>query len=433
MSCKRTARRPPKLLKLRVDSLAFGGDAVGRDADGRVTFVPDAAPGDQVEVRLVEEHKGFARALLERVIEPSPERVVPPCPIVEECGGCQWQHVAVATQRTAKADIVRRALRKVVAPDDVRPIATPVADLGWRRRARLRFRAPSLGYVARRSHRLVDVASCLQLEPALDAALAAVRARLAPILGSLGGGELAMVTSGRGEVQVLIEAHATAALAAPGAALVGEAGIVGVILRAGGGGPDVTFGATEIDLGDDADAPFYARADGFQQASAAGNATLRALVGEGAGPLAGRRVLELHAGSANFTRDLAAAAAHVTAVEEVAPAAALGARTLAARGLGDRVTWRASTTSAALADAQLARPELLVLDPPRVGLAAGEAAALAALVPERIVYVSCDPETLARDLATIVAGGYRVAWAAPVDLMPQTYHVETVVRLDRLA
>jgi len=309
----------------------------------------------------------------------------------------------------------------------VRALVAPVPDLRWRRRARLRFRSASIGYTARRSHRLVEVQACLQLEPALEAALAALRAQLGAAL--VGGGELSLVGSARAEVHVLIEAHEVAALAAPTAALVGAAGIVGVVLRPANG-PDVTLGAAELDLADDADAPFYARADGFQQASAAGNAALRALVREAGGALAGLRVLELHAGSANFTRDLAAAAAHVVAVEEVAPAAALGARTLAARGLADRVEWRASTVGAALADPSL-RPDLVLLDPPRVGLGPGEAVALARLGAARIVYVSCDPETLARDLATITAGGYRVAWATPVDLMPQTYHVESVVLLDR--
>jgi 23S rRNA (uracil1939-C5)-methyltransferase len=423
MSCKRTARRPPKLLKLRVDSLAFGGDAVGRDADGRVTFVPDAAPGDLVEVRLVEEHKGWARAALERVLEPGEARVDAPCPIYDACGGCQWQHVSIAAQRAAKQDIVKRALRKVVA--EVRPLLAPVPDLRWRRRARLRFRSSTIGYAERRSHRLIDVLACLQLEPALEAALAAVRAQLGPAL--VGGGELSMVSSARGQVHLMIEAHEVSGLAAAG--LVGQAGIAGLVLRPAHG-PDVSFGAPEIDLADDADAPFFARADGFQQASAAGNAALRALVREDSAPLHGQRVLELHAGSGNFTRDLAAAAAHVVAVEEVAPAAALGARSLAARGL--HAEWRMQTTAAALADREL-RPDVVVLDPPRVGLQPGEAAALAGLGAARIVYVSCDPETLARDLGTLVASGYRVAHATPVDLMPQTYHVETVVRLERAA
>ncbi len=435
MTCKRTARRPPKLLKLRVDSLAFGGDGVGRDQDGRVTFVPDAAPGDQVEVRLIEEHKGFARAALERVLERSPDRVDAPCPVYAECGGCQWQHVSIGAQRAAKADIVRRALRKVATGDTVRPLVAPVPDFRWRRRARLRFRSQTLGYLARRSHRLVDVPVCLQLEPALEAALTAVRARLAPALS--GGGELSMVTSARGQVQLMIEAHDVAPLEAPARAFLGEAGVVGVILRPPRG-EDLVIGAADIDLADDPSslesagegAPFFARADGFQQASAPGNASLRALVRDAAGALAGRRVLELHAGSANFTRDLAAGAAHVVAVEEAAPAVALGVRTLAARGLAERVEWRAQPVGAALADAAL-RPDLVLLDPPRVGLAPGEAAALAALGAQVIVYVSCDPETLARDLGTLVTGGYRVHWATPVDLMPQTYHVETVVLLER--
>ncbi len=412
------------MVKLTVDSLSFGGDGVGRDADGRVTFVPGAAPGDRVEARLVEEHKGYAHAALERVIEPGASRVAPGCALFSECGGCQWQHVAIDAQRAAKQEIVRRALRKVT--DSVAPIVTPSPDYRWRRRARLRLRGGALGYHARRSHRMVDVATCPQLEPALDAALAAVRARLLPVFA--GSGELELLCSLRGEVQVAVEGRGAAALGEAAAALLGSAGIVGVLLREEERAEPIVVGAEMIDLADDPAGPFWARADAFAQVSAPGNAALRALVVAGAGAHAGQQVLELHAGSANFTRDLAAAAAHVTAVEEAPLAAALAARTLAGRGLAERISWRAVPVAAALAGA--ARPDLVVLDPPRTGLNPGEAAALAALAAPRIVYVSCDPETLARDLAIMVAAGYRVASATPVDLMPQTYHVETVVALD---
>jgi 23S rRNA (uracil1939-C5)-methyltransferase len=397
MSCKRTARRPPPRLVLDLDGLAFGGDAVGRDAGGRVVFVPGGAPGDRVEVELEEERKGYARARLARVIRPG-ARVDPPCPrYLAGCGGCQWQHVALEAQRAAKADVVARALRRA---GPVEPLLAPAPAFGWRRRARLRYRGGRVGYAERRSHRLVDVDACPQLEPALDDALRAVRG-----LGLEGAGELELLVTGRGEVHVAISGAA-----AGSDRLVGQAGIAGVFA----GGRD--HGAARVDLADDA-RPFFTRADVFAQATAAGNRLLRDLVLAGAGPLAGRRVLELHAGSGNFTRDLARAAAHVTAVEESAAALALAAENLA----GLPVELRNGPAERAGASGY----DVIVVDPPRAGLDPALAASLAGH-PGPLVYVSCDPSTLGRDLALL---GRRLVRATPLDLMPQTFHVEVVTVL----
>jgi 23S rRNA (uracil1939-C5)-methyltransferase len=397
MTCKRTARRPPRRLRVELDSLAFGGDAVGRDDEGRVVFVPGGAPGDTVLVTVEEERKGYARAALERVLRAGPARVEPPCPrYLEGCGGCQWQHVAAEAQRAAKTDIVRRALRHAGPVEDAR---APSPPFGWRRRARLRFRNGSVGYLARRSHRLVDVDRCPQLEPALEAALVALRA-----LRFEGGGEIELLLGGRGDVHAVLPAVAGAA------ELVGVAGIAGVI--AGG----VVHGADRIDLADDRE-PFWSRADVFAQASASGNLALRRLVLEAAGPLAGRRVLELFAGSGNFTRDLAREA-EVVAVEESAAAVELARANLAARGL--RAELRAAP--AAVPDGHF---DLIVVDPPRAGLLPPLVAALAT-TRAPIVYVSCDPNTLARDAKLL---GRRLERAIPLDLMPQTFHIEVVAVL----
>jgi 23S rRNA (uracil1939-C5)-methyltransferase len=403
VTCARTGRRPPETVRLTIDSLAFGGDGVGRDDDGRVVFVPGTAPGDEVVATIVEQKKGFARADLARVVRPG-ARVAPSCPRFDAgCGGCQWQHVALAAQRAAKADIVARALRHVVPPEAIRAMATPSPPLGWRRRARLRFRRGAVGYLARRSHELVDVDTCPQLEPSVDAALAAIRG-----VALAGAGDIELLVTRRGEVHVAVDGpEVRAADLAP---LLGRAGIVGI------GARGETLGAAEVDLGD-GDAPFWATADAFAQASAAGNDLLRALVREAAGPTAGARVLELYAGSGNFTRDFVGA--DVVAVEESAAAAARLPRNA-------RADVRAEP-----AHVPAGPFDVVVVDPPRTGLAPGLAAKLAALAAPRLVYVSCDPPTLARDLAPLRAAGYRPAWAQPIDLMPQTFHVEVVVALAR--
>jgi 23S rRNA (uracil1939-C5)-methyltransferase len=194
------------------------------------------------------------------------------------------------------------------------------------------------------------------------------------------------------------------------APVLGQAGIVGI------SAPGESLGAAEVDLGDGASA-FWTSADAFVQVSDPGNDLLRALVAEAAGPTAGARVLELHAGSGNFTRDFAGA--EIVAVEESPVAAARLARNASAHIQIRRAqTWDGAGPF-----------DVILVDPPRTGLDPGLAARLAALRAPRFVYVSCDPPTLARDLAPLLGAGYRPLWAQPVDLMPQTFHVEIVTAL----
>lgn len=388
-------------IELGLDSLAFGGEAVGRDAGGRVVFVAGGAPGDRVVARVVESKRSFARAELVRVVTPG-ARVVPPCPLAERCGGCPWQHVPVEAQRAAKQAIVTRALGKSGA--EVAPIAAAPASLGYRTRARMSVRGGAVGFQARRSHALVDVDACPALDPALDAAMQAARRALGAIIGD--GGALSGLRRD-GAVELAIDSGAgadRAALRDAAERLVGTAGIARVSV-------------------DDPSAP----AAGFAQANQAQNEVLRRLVA-GAARADGRRVLELYAGDGNFTAVLAATAASGVAVEGERHAAARLGRLVA----GQR--WQVRAEPAERAVAALARAgerfDVVVLDPPRAGAAAA-VDGMAALGAARIVYVSCDPMTLQRDVAALGRAGYRARTAWPVDMMPHTWHVEVVCLLER--
>jgi 23S rRNA (uracil1939-C5)-methyltransferase len=399
--------------------------------------VPRTAPGDRVRVEIVEEHARWARGELVSIVEPSPVRVTPPCPLAAVCGGCHWQHVALDAQREAKVALVAGALRRSVAAGlELRPIATPAPALHWRRRARFhwtrpgdgapdipppageRAREPVIGLYAARSRRLIDVPTCPQLDPRLDAVLELVRKELGPSLRR--NGELHFVVGEIGEVHVVVDGGCDPARAA---ALVGRAGIAGVSLRGVGRRRVQTFGKTRIEL----DAELVAAADDFAQATAEGNRALRAEVevALGAGP---GRLLELYAGAGNFTRDALASGWDVTATDRETPAdtgAPPGSDDGGARwlpGLAEHVVAR-------LADAG-ERFDAVLLDPPRMG--AREACAeLGRLGPRRIVYVSCDPATLGRDADVLLGQGYEPRWARPVDLMPQTAHVEVVCVFER--
>jgi len=380
------------IIELSIASLAAGGDGVGRDDTGRVTFVPATAPGDRVRVNITKATKSFARGELVEVITPGASRVEPSCRYaLAGCGGCSWQHVARAEQLAAKQAIVESALRKLAVT--IHPIADPGPALGWRRRARFHVAGGVIGLYAHDSHRVIAIETCPQLEPALDAALAAVIAARPP------DGELVLAIGVRGEIVVGVERAWPAA-----ETLIGRAGIVGAAVA------DRRIGTTVIDI----EPGLAAGPWDFAQASAAGNRALvaRTLAAVGDGP---GRLLELYAGAGNFTRGFVAAGWDVLATDHVAPAKPVSRFEV---GPVERVL------------AARAGPiDVIVLDPPRTG-AADAIAGILRLAPRRVVYVSCDPATLARDVARLdgklVAGE---AW--PLDLMPHTSHVEVVMRLDR--
>ncbi len=416
-------------ITLRVDSLAFGGDAVGRDASGRVVFVPGGAPGDLVEVRVTESKRNYGRSELLRVLEPG-ARVTPPCPLAATCGGCPWMHVEDHAQLAAKEQIVKHALAK--SGCEVLPILGSSAWLHYRVRARMTARGGALGFLSRRSHRVVDVQTCAALDPRLDAALQAAREVIAAALGE--GGTVGGLVSNDGRVHLSIEAGQGAVLetlADQTAVLIGRAGIEGVVVHAG----DVSryHGSRRLTL----EGGFQASAEGFAQASAGQNEVLRAIVKEWAVPSsedAPPRVLELYAGDGNFTRDLVRRA-RVVAVEGDRDAAARlvdNLRSGMPRGMGTLDRWSVRAEPAATAVSRLAgeKFDVVVLDPPRTG-AAEAIFGIADLAAPRIVYVSCDPMTLARDSARLAEAGYRALKAQPIDMMPHTSHVELVCLLEK--
>ncbi len=423
-------------ITLRLSSLAFGGDAVGRDDEGRVTFVAGGAPGDLVRVRLTERKKAYARGDLEQVIEPG-ARVAAPCPLVDRgadsCGGCPWQHVELAAQLAAKEEIVRHALEKSGAL--VEPILPAPAWLGYRTRAKMTGRGRAIGFHAHRSHRVVDVDHCLALDPRLDAAMQAARQALGSALGE--EGTLSGLLAPDGEVQLAIEPGWNAApetLADLAGALLHAHGIAGVTVRAQG--TTRVYGAPLLDIG----SGHLASAAGFAQANFAQNEVLRRLVRSlalPAGEPGERRLLELYAGDGNFTRDLVARA-QVVAVESDRDAAArlIENLRLASPRTPTSQRWSVRAESAATATRKLAeageRFDVVVLDPPRSG-ALDALSDLVALFPERIVYISCDPMTLARDLGRLTDSGYRATRAQPIDMMPHAAHVEVVALVERIS
>jgi 23S rRNA (uracil1939-C5)-methyltransferase len=426
---------------VEIRDLAHGGEGVGKAVDGddaRVWFVENALPGERVRVEVVGEHKRWLRGRVVELLERSPLRVTPPCPVADRCGGCTWQHVDPVAQAQLKADIVANQLRRLGVPT---PVAVPSPRaLGYRRRARLHYRregqALELGFFGQGSHELVDAPRCPVLDPALDWAMQQLRGWVTwlPATGSVHG-----LSNGIEVVLGLPGVRPQPGLEAAIRELIArssesEAGprLVGVQLR--GGREHVGIGRTSIEL--DGDGPTPPVTQGpftFSQAQAEQNAALVEHVVAMAQP-AERRVLELHAGVGNFSRALARSAKRVWTVDGDREAVANLQRTAERWGLSINVK-RAQAEKLLGKLAGGGRTyEVVVCDPPRSGIGVQAAKDLIAVASERIVYVSCDPATLARDLAVMVAAGspFELVDLRVFDMMPMTAEVEVVATLARL-
>ncbi|MDQ6720087.1 MAG: class I SAM-dependent RNA methyltransferase [Candidatus Dormibacteraeota bacterium] len=407
---------------LRPTSPAHGGASVARD-NGKVWLVNYALPGEVVEAEPRGKQGGVAVANATSVIEASPHRVEPRCPYFGDCGGCQWQHAAYEHQLALKRQVVEEAWARAglqLPPD------TPVLrmDDPWRYRIRGEFEAvPTaegwrFGFHRLRSHSVLAIATCdihyLRIEQALPAfAQAANELHLTELQNLL----LTVEPSGRGLLWRL--RHKGKEPEWPRdefARRVGEMLPDQVLL-------DDAMGLEFWDMS------FRVRSDTFVQTNYKQMLVLYETALDMLGTSSGDHVLDLYAGIGTISVAIARNAAGVTAVEENPRAVQVGR--LNARINSARVEYLPGKVETALRQVRLGRHRAAILDPPRAGCEPAALAELLRLGPERLVYVSCEPSTHARDLIALVRGGYRVRRAAIVDMFPQTYHIETVALLER--
>lgn len=390
------------------DRLATGGEAVARAEDGRVVFVVGAAPNETVEVEVTQEKKRFLRARVLRVIEPSPARVEPECAHYDVCGGCVLQHVDAAVQTRLKDAAAVQTLARVgrVEPGSYEHLAPwSGAAYGYRTRARFAVAERVVGYRGSKSHAVVDVTACPILASGTARALEALRA-LAEAEG--------FATEGVVDVSVIATSSDVLADATEAQDALAPYGV-----RAD---PDATLEA------DDGRGLLLLSPRVFAQANADGNAALVDQVAAWVEAAAPRVVLELYSGSGNFTRAIAKHAERVVAVEQSGEAAELAKR-VAADGVE---TWGVSVESGLLQWRGAGEDaDLVLLDPPRRGMDPAALEALVAIAPPRIVYVSCDPGTFARDAAALADAGYRLEAFRVFDLYPHTAHVECAATFAR--
>jgi len=387
---------------VRIDALAAGGDGIGREPEGRVVFVPYAAPGERVRVRIDQRRRRYAHATLIEVLEPGPARVEPRCEWFGECGGCSWQHVDYPAQLEAKAGIVRDALVRIggFALEAPPPIHASPRPYGYRGRTRVSVEGGRVGFRRRRSNELCATGHCPVLLPELDRELARL-ARQPPARD----GEWELAAAG-GTPRAVDLAHPE------GPRLVLESAGERVETS-----PGVFFQANALLLG-----------------------LLIDRVLERCG--SGERCVELYAGAGLFTLPLARRFESLLAVEGHEAASADLARNLRSAGLGAvdareapmesrnaSVECREAPVESVLRELAGQAPDVLLLDPPRTGLPPRGAEDLVAVGARRVVYLSCDPATQARDLRTLREAGYALESLEAFDLFPQTPHVEALATL----
>jgi len=410
--------------RVEIDRLASGGDGVGRLEDGRVVFVPFAAPGDVLRVEIVERRKRHARARIVEIESPGPARRLPRCPVFGSCGGCVWQHLEYPAQLEAKRAILLDAVVRIggLEPPGAVAMCGSPEEFGYRSRARVLATGGKVGFRRLRSHELEPIEHCPVLSPPVDRALADAarigQTRQTRQMRPTGGLES---RAARGERR--------APRAGGGLAVEVEiaAGCGGVV-RAGSLDPEALASGPPLEL--EVDGERLRVSPGvFTQANELVLPELCASVRREAG--SGRRLAELFAGAGTFTLSLARRFDGLLAVESNARATGDLAFNLERAGLASRVEVRTQAVEQALGAIAAFEPELIVLDPPRSGLAPGCAVGVAGAGARRIVYVSCDPATLARDLRLIVEAGYRLVRLQGFDLFPQTQHVEALAVLDQ--
>ena len=416
---------------LAIEAMSHGADAVARDK-GKVVFVSAGAPGDVVDVEITETHGRFSRGTICKVNSAAKARREPRCQYVGRCGGCQWQHLSYPAQLEAKYRNLSDHLLRIAGIADPRPMPVLASPAEWRYRNRINLRTDGhrLGFYRAESRELVEIEECLIAATPIERAIGAARRWLGTVQTKIR--RLALIASESAPGVVLV-ANAEGRFAVGDdtsnrrTVMTETDGTVrGVVMfgkrwRHSWGNVDVSFiidGDTLTTTGGE-----------FTQVNLEANRLLTESVLTLGGISSGNEVIDLYCGAGNLTVPVARRGARVLGVERSARATADAEANARRLGL-DNCLFLCGPVEKALANlaAERPRPQVVILDPPR----GGSAAILADMVrlgPRRVVYVSCDPPTLARDLATLARHGYHLEAVQPIDFFPHTYHLEVVAAL----
>lgn len=401
---------------IEITGITHGGEGVGRLPEGMAVFVAGTIPGEVVDLEVTDRRKRFAFARPTAITTPSPDRIDPPCPHYSSCGGCDVMHASVERQRAMKTRVVREQLTRLGKLEDP-PVEDCLAvgpDTGYRTRARLHADAAGrFGFHAAGTNDVVPIDACLVLAPRAAEVLEAFR-------------------DARGVAAMEVRGH-------------DRTGAAAVVIEPGPGGLELPDGDLPVLLRQPDGEVLAFRGDGeltevvgeltyrfdgscFFQANTGGADAIVQHVLAAAGDIDGALVWDLYAGVGLLSLPLAAAGAEVLAVE----GHARSARWCEVNATDHRLPVEVVTQDVA----QFVRdaggddaPDVVVLDPPRTGAGEAVVQAIAAQRPAAIVYVACDVAALARDVRILAERGYRLQRAVPLDVFPQTHHVEIVAIL----
>ena len=431
-------------IEVTIEKLVYGGEGLARTPEG-IVLIPGALPAEQVKIELEPAKRGVRRARLLEIMTPSPFRIAAPCPYFASCGGCHHQQTGYEQQLEWKRAILAECFERIGKLKIAAPINTIAAEpWGYRNRIRLHARKEggtlAVGFQKPASNELCRVEDCAISAPALQETIQRLAAGELTDAFPTGAFEIELFASDNDR-----ELLATITSGCPAPEHFGEAwqhlqpaySSVSWIYQTvpATGGPNArlyapprrtAWGGGGLTVRVD-DFHYRVSHESFFQTN---RFLLGKMIETAVGSLEGERALDLFAGVGFFTLPLARRFTHVIAVESH-PAAAQDLQTNAGVA-ASKIYVYPSTTESFLSSKPSRQPwDLIVVDPPRNGLSTPVREAVVALKPKHVVYVSCDPTTLARDLAVLQTGGYNIASIDLIDLFPQTYHLEAIVHLSR--
>ena len=402
----REANRPLPPIELELTGFAAGGRAIGHAPDGRVVFVEYGIPGERVVAEITDEYPGYIEATAVQVLRASEQRVDAPCRYFGKCGGCQLQHIAYDEQLRLKTGVVRDQLERIgkfeadVARDLVRDMLGMNDPWGYRNHVRFTVRRDGeIGFMQRGTHRFMRVEECLIASDRVNEVLDATQDR----------------TMQTRQLSVRVGENTDETMIQPK-----------IQWRPGRSHARLESGQTtyhESLLG----TSYRISSPAFFQVNTRQAERLLAIVLDHVRAVSPRVVIDAYAGVGTFAAQLATEVEHVVTIEESAAAGVDAEINLAPFSNVTRIVGKVEDTLPGMTPA----PDVVVIDPPRAGIYASVVQAIIDSAAKRVVYVSCDPGTLARDLRLFVDGGFTIGSIQPVDMFPHTQHIECVTVLDR--
>jgi 23S rRNA (uracil1939-C5)-methyltransferase len=405
-----------KNFELRMENWAYGGEVMGRLPDGRAVFVPFALPGEKVRIELVQEKRGFARARLLEVLEPSPERIPARCKHFSICGGCHYQHLPYELQLTAKTEVLKDTLKRIggFSPEELEPLVQPPipSPSPWQYRNHIQFHlneAGRLGYRAGRSHQIIPIDECFLPEENLNQLWPQLEFDPIPSLYRVG------LRSGTEEdIMLILETEDN-----QGLEFTLDIPIAAVQL--GPSSIHVLADAAELEMAV-LEYTFQVSAGAFFQINSPMAAAMVQHLLAHLPLTADSIVLDVYCGVGLFSAFIAPEVAQLIGIEENPLAVEDFTVNLNAY---DNVSIYEAPAEDVMPSLDL-QPDIILVDPPRAGLNLAVLDAIVEMKPKMLAYVSCDPSTLARDAKRLSAAGFTLERITPFDLFPQTYHIESI-------